>query len=221
VKKTNFYNGRVVAAIAAMSAVGCFAAPASANSSDAIAQTMQSTPSDSVLIARSEDLCRKVANPPEGLLIRSDASTSASQVGGVGRGGTVTLTTAPPTVKSDSAKRKWVEISAPKAGWISNGFPGQAGHLVMCAGAKPPEPPVGSTCRRVIRPGEGLLIRSEPNKGARVVGGVGLNQRMTLTTDPATVRKDGDGRSWIQISAPVAGWVSNGFPPNSNTGACP
>jgi Bacterial SH3 domain len=224
VKERKLYRGGMLAAIVATSAMGYFAAPASANPNDSTTQPLQLAASDSVLVAQAQDLCRKVSNPPDGLIIRSGASTTSSQVGGVGRGATVTLTTAPPTVKSDAAKRKWVEISAPKAGWISNGFPGDSGHLVMCSGAKPPEtpkPPAGSTCRRVIRPNEGLLIRSDANMGAKVLGGVGLNQRVTLTSDPATTKKDSQGRSWIQISAPTAGWISNGFGTANNTGACP
>jgi hypothetical protein len=230
-KNLKLYSGGLLGAIAAVSAVGYFAAPASANpaASEAQtveAQTLQSAAIDPVLLAQAQDLCRKVSGPPEGLVIRSDASTASSQVGGVGKGATVTLTNVPPTVKSDASKRKWVEISAPKAGWVSNGFPGDVGHLVLCSGATPPPvppkpPTTGSTCRRVIRPTEGLLIRTQPMQGAKAVGGVGLNEKVTLTTDPATTKQDSQGRSWIQISAPAAGWVSNGFTPNNNTGACP
>jgi hypothetical protein len=222
VQKVNS-DRKILVAIAALSAVG-FAAPASANPNASDAQTQQAAIPNSVLVAQAQDLCRKVGNPPDGLIIRSNPSTTSAQVGGVGKGSTVTLTTAPPTVRSDAAKRKWVEISAPKAGWISNGFPGDSGHLVMCSGAKPPvppQPPTGSTCRRVIRPNEGLLIRSDANMGARVLGGVALGQRVTLTNDPATTKKDSQGRSWIQISAPTAGWISNGFGTTNNTGACP
>jgi hypothetical protein len=219
-----------VGAMALSLGAAAIAAPAQANptlptatvssvaSLEAIAQANPGV--DPMLLAQATDLCRRVANPPEGLLIRSQPSPSSGQVGGVGKGSTVTLTTSPATVKSDSTGRKWVEISAPKAGWVSNGYPGQAGHLIMC-GTTPPPPPPGSTCRRVINPKEGLLIRRDPTSSAPVVGGLGLYEKMTLTTSPPTSRKGADGRIWVEIAAPTAGWVSNGYGGPANIGPCP
>jgi hypothetical protein len=69
----------------------------------------------------SQDLCRKVLRPPQGLVIRREPSTAAARVGGVPYLGRVTLTTNPPTAKA-ADNRDWVEISAPAKGWISNGL---------------------------------------------------------------------------------------------------
>lgn len=78
------------------------------------------------------DRCRQVLNPPEGLVIRREPSTSSAVVGGVAQGARVTLTTNPPTRKSDSAGRVWIEIESPNRGWVSNGFPNNPSNLVFC-----------------------------------------------------------------------------------------
>ncbi|HEY9821554.1 MAG TPA: SH3 domain-containing protein [Candidatus Sericytochromatia bacterium] len=66
-------------------------------------------------------LCRRVVQPPDGLVIRRDPSSTSPSVGGVAYLGQVTLTTNPPTVRRGE-NRDWVQISAPASGWVSNGF---------------------------------------------------------------------------------------------------
>ena len=66
-------------------------------------------------------LCRRVVQPPDGLVIRRDPSSTSPSVGGVAYLGQVTLTTNPPTVRR-AENRDWVQISAPASGWVSNGF---------------------------------------------------------------------------------------------------
>ena len=63
-------------------------------------------------------------------------------------------------------------------------------------------------CRRVIKPPQGLAIRREPSTQAAVVGGVGYQGRVTLTTNPPTTRTVGE-RDWVEISAPARGWISH------------
>lgn len=75
--------------------------------------------------------CRRVINPPDGLVIRRDASISSPSVGGINLNGRMTLTTVPPTTSRDSAGRTWVQIEAPARGWVSNGFGGQS-NLGIC-----------------------------------------------------------------------------------------
>lgn len=75
--------------------------------------------------------CRKVLNPPEGLVIRQTASTSSSVVGGVAVNSQVQLSTDPATLKV-AGGRNWIEISTPAQGWISNGLVGSRGNLVYC-----------------------------------------------------------------------------------------
>lgn len=69
----------------------------------------------------NKGLCRKVARPAQGLVIRREPSVAAAQVGGVAYLGRVTLTTTPATAKQVDG-RNWVEISSPARGWVSNGL---------------------------------------------------------------------------------------------------
>jgi hypothetical protein len=69
----------------------------------------------------AKDLCRQVARPPQGLVIRREPTSTSARVGGVAYLRRVTLTTNPPTMKT-AENRDWVEISAPARGWISNGL---------------------------------------------------------------------------------------------------
>lgn len=169
------------------------------------------------------NLCRRVARPPEGLVVRATPNTNSALVGGVAQGQNITLTTNPATTSKDSAGRTWIQISAPAQGWVSNGLPSNGvGHIVFCSGDQTPPPPPPNRCRRIINPPEGVVIRSQPSRTAgSVVGGVGLNERITLTTVPPTVNRDAEGRNWVQIEAPRAGWVSNGLGGQSNIGLCP
>uniref|UniRef100_A0A832H6D9 SH3 domain-containing protein n=1 Tax=Oscillatoriales cyanobacterium SpSt-402 TaxID=2282168 RepID=A0A832H6D9_9CYAN len=211
-KKDNpTYKNTLLCTAIAIAAVGSVSMPVYAN-------PVTSDP-NSLAQAAAADLCRRVINPPEGLVIRANPSTGAQRVGGVGQGERVTLTTSPATTNKDSAGRTWVQISAPNAGWISNGI-GGPGFLVYC-GPTPPPPPPPSRCRRVINPPEGLVIKREASRTSATIGGLAQYQRFTITTSPATTSRDSEGRTWVQIAAPTAGWVSNGMGGQSNIGVCP
>ncbi|MDX2244515.1 MAG: SH3 domain-containing protein [Leptolyngbyaceae cyanobacterium bins.302] len=82
-----------------------------------------------------------------------------------------------------------------------------------------PISPTDPLCRQVARPPEGLAIRRSPSTSAAQIDGVGLRERVLITTNPATTSKDGAGRTWVQISQPSPGWVSNGFNP-TNLSVC-
>jgi hypothetical protein len=69
----------------------------------------------------TKELCRQVIRPSQGLLIRREPSTTASQVGSIAYLGRVTLTTNPATNKTVD-NRNWVEIALPAKGWVSNGL---------------------------------------------------------------------------------------------------
>ncbi len=146
--------------------------------------------------------CRRVIRPAEGLVIRASASTSARQVGGVAVSQTVTLTGR----TAQDGSRNWVQISQPVAGWVSNGS-NSVMNLGPCSN---PPPPVSNLCRTVARPAEGLIIRATPSPSAAAVGNAAVNQAVRLTTDPPTVSVQGS-RTWVQVQAPSAGWVSNGL----------
>lgn len=119
-------------------------------------------------------------------------------------------------ILSDNGSGGLIGISSPTTGLV------QARYLnTNCDTSS--KPPTGSKCRRVIYPEAGLVIRSEPNRSSNNLGGVAMNGRVELTTDPATRRKDTEGREWVEITQPKAGWVSNGFAGSgySNLGMCP
>jgi hypothetical protein len=109
----------------------------------------------------------------------------------------------------------FISISEPVSGYV------QAINLKPC-GSTSVTPPTKELCRQVIRPTQGLLIRREPTTTSAQVGSVAYLGRVTLTTSPATTRKV-NNRDWVEISAPVRGWVSNGLDtqPYSNLAFCP
>jgi len=115
---------------------------------------------------------------------------------------------------ADTGSGGFIGISSPVSGYV------QTANLKPCTGGTP-TPPTGNTCRRVLQP-LGLSIRREPSPTAAYVGGVPNLARVSLTTNPATVRLGADGRNWVQIASPAAGWISNGSPGgSSNLTLCP
>lgn len=66
-------------------------------------------------------------------------------------------------------------------------------------------------CRQVYREQfEGLVIYQEPSPYSFAIGGVGVNQQVTLVPDFVNLVGP-DGQNWIQIAAPVPGFISNGY----------
>ncbi|MBL1175804.1 SH3 domain-containing protein [Pantanalinema sp. GBBB05] len=119
---------------------------------------------------------------------------------------------------SDNGTSGLIGISSPMNGFIP------ASNLKLCSGSSGTgtTPPVatGSRCRQVAFPKEGLVIRKSPTMSSAKVGGVGYGERLQLTADPANVNRGADGRNWVEISQPVAGWVSNGYPGRTNLTTC-
>ncbi len=217
-----YFSGLGIAAIALL---GNLAPVLAATSADPLTVT----PSENnTLLAQTSDRCRRVV-VPEGLNIRAQPSLTAAIIGGVGNQQTINLSTTPATVNL-VAGLNWVQITLSNGatGWIANGAPGSGGNLIMCSPvavtptptptATPPVSTAG-ICRLVRSPiGGGLAIRSTPSGAS--IGGVANGQTVTLV-NPIVTRLDG-GRQWLQISAPSAGWVSNGQPGSSgNLGNCP
>lgn len=109
------------------------------------------------------------------------------------------------------------------ANQATNGFIAiQGGGFVQTANLTNCTTPTGNLCRRVIQT-EGLIIRQNPDPDSRQMGFAAFNSQVTLTTDPPTAQTGAQNRSWVQISAPNPGWVSNGFVSGgtSNLGLCP
>jgi len=70
----------------------------------------------------------------------------------------------------------------------------------------------GNICRKVT-PKQGLAVRQNPDPKSPRVGGVATNTQVTLSQSATSV-KASDGRVWIQITAPVKGYVAAGYPNN-------
>jgi hypothetical protein len=122
------------------------------------------------------------------------------------------------TIAEAAPKEGMAAVSTPSKGFV------QTMNLKMCEGAKPapkPDPkPNASSCRLVTQV-KGLAIRKEPMTTAEAVSGVGPNEKITLVM-PAESKNTDDGRTWIKISKPAEGWVSEGFTNGSkNVTACP
>ncbi|WP_246277036.1 SH3 domain-containing protein, partial [Microcoleus asticus] len=77
----------------------------------------------------------------------------------------------------------------------------------------------GNICRKVT-PKEGLTVRQNPDPKSPRVGGVAINTQVTVPQSASSV-KASDGRLWIQITAPVKGYIATGYPNNeANLGSC-
>jgi hypothetical protein len=133
------------------------------------------------------------------------------------------------TLAEESGRNGWIAIESPIRGFV------EARNLKSCnaeTSVSPTPPPNRPTpnppsnlCRQVTYLGEeGIAIRESPNPDARRVGGVFFGERVTLSTRPTRQRfvKDEQGREWVRVTRPAAGWMSNGFPAsgNMNLAAC-
>jgi hypothetical protein len=120
------------------------------------------------------------------------------------------------TIAEASAKEDLIAVSTPTKGFV------QTMNLKMCDGAKPaPAPKPNASACRLVTQVKGLAIRKEPMTTAEAVSGVGPNEKITLVM-PAESKNTDDGRTWIKISKPAEGWVSEGFTNGSkNVTACP
>jgi hypothetical protein len=120
------------------------------------------------------------------------------------------------TLAEETASGNLIMVSTPNKGFV------QTVNLKMCSGAVvpvTPDPNV-SSCRLVTQP-MGLAIRKGPGGSNEAVAGVAQNQKITLVTPPESKNTD-DGRTWIKISKPAEGWVSEGFVNGGkNVAPCP
>ncbi|HBB32495.1 MAG TPA: hypothetical protein DDZ80_08630 [Cyanobacteria bacterium UBA8803] len=110
---------------------------------------------------------------------------------------------------ADNGNAGWVAISAPETGYV------QARDLKPCKnqGGNTPNPdqPSGSNLCRKVTVAQGLTIRREPSPSSTLVGGIFVGNTVKLA-NPRQSQKDSQGRTWIEITAPKAGWISSGFP---------
>jgi uncharacterized protein YgiM (DUF1202 family) len=105
-----------------------------------------------------------------------------------------------------SGSNGWVAVSSPVSGYVIARY---LYSTTDCGGTTPPPPPPPQSCRRVVAPSEGLSVRSGPGTNFSRVGSVFVGDTLRVTGE---ARSDADGRRWVQISRPISGWVSSGFP---------
>ncbi|MDY6782460.1 MAG: SH3 domain-containing protein [Cyanobacteriota bacterium] len=166
----------------------------------AIAPPALANPPQTQLAQGLAGQCRQV-NKQVPVFVQGDATSEALQL--LPRGSEVTLS-------GSGDLSGFIAISAPTSGFV---------HTVNLTNCDTINPPSASVCRRVVYPG-GLAIRSQPSPNSTYVGGVNYLNRVTLTNNPPTVQREANGRNWVQIAEPRAGWVSNGFGSTSNLAYC-
>lgn len=103
---------------------------------------------------------------------------------------------------ADNGQGGFIAISAPVTGYV------QARDLKGCTGEDNEQPTAGNVCRRVTV-AQGLVVRQSPT--GNPVGSVFEGNTVRLAS-PRNSQKDSQGRTWIQITNPRAGWISSGFP---------
>lgn len=189
-KQLSYWGKSATALVFALSAVTTVSSNTTANVTQQ-SELNLSGRQDNVLLAQG--LVGQCRAAKQQIFIYSERSTTSKTVRTLAVNQEVTL--------ADTGTGGWIAISAPVAGYV------QTRDLKACStGSKPPT--TGSVCRV---PKIGLAIRQNPVKSAVVIGGVGPQDTVRLV-DPRESQKDADGRTWIRISAPVAGWISSGFP---------
>lgn len=69
-----------------------------------------------------------------------------------------------------------------------------------------------SLCRQV-NDGQGLIVHKRPTPNSPTVGTVDANQKVTLIEGYRNIRGPA-GRTWVEVTSPISGFVSRGFPGN-------
>jgi hypothetical protein len=117
-----------------------------------------------------------------------------------------------------------IGVDKPKVGFVHSpnlkDCPGKPKPPIAEMPKPTPDKPIAGICRKVVQP-QGLVVRNEAGNAAPIVGSLAVNQKVTLAEPIETVERD-DGRIWIKVAKPVAGWTSNGFVKQQfrNLGAC-
>lgn len=76
-----------------------------------------------------------------------------------------------------------------------------------------------SLCRRVTAR-QGLAVREKPEPNSLRLGGVTFNTQVRLAEGARNI-KGSDGRVWIEIAAPLSGYIASGYPNSeTNLGPC-
>lgn len=129
--------------------------------------------------------CRAAKRP---IFIYAERSTTSRRVRALAVNEQVTL--------ADNGANGWIAVNAPTTGFV------QAADLKSCS-SQQPSPPPSNLCRQLKVE---LNVRDNPNLNARVLRLLRAGQQVTLRTGQEVTAAD--GRVWVEISSPVAGWIS-------------
>lgn len=169
-------------------------------------------PSDQQLAQDNSDLCRRVFEQ-QGLVVHERPTPNSPRVGGVAHRSQVQLKADFEGIRGPGG-RTWVEITAPVAGFISNGYPGGRSNLTLCsdeAMSDPQPQATASLCRRLNREltPKGLIVRAKPSRFSGQLGGVGVSQELYLVEGYQLIPDpNGEPRNWVEIESPIAGFIS-------------
>lgn len=198
-----------------LSAVGSLNAPATAGAAPQTTNIIQASESKGNLqLAQAQTLVGQCRAAKERIFVYSQRSNTSQTVRTLAPYEQITL--------AEEGTDGFIAISSPEKGYV------EVKDLTSCSGGvaanpAPAQTSSSSRCRVVTYNGtEGLAIRKGPDKTAARVGGVYAGNRVTLKNNPPSYTVDGEKRSWVEISAPTAGWISYGYPSSNSTnvGAC-
>lgn len=68
---------------------------------------------------------------------------------------------------------------------------------------------------RLVNDKQGLTVHQRPTPNSPTVGTVDANQKVTLIEGYRNIRGPA-GRTWVEVTSPIGGFVSRGFPGNEN-----
>ncbi len=128
------------------------------------------------------------------------------------------------TLSENGGENGLIGVSKPKGGFVHTpnlkDCPGKPKPPTAGQPKPTPDQPIAGVCRKVVQ-SQGLVVRNAAGNTAPIVGSLAVNQKITLAEPIETVERD-DGRIWIKVAKPVAGWTSNGFVKQEfrNLGAC-
>ncbi len=156
-------------------------------------------------------LCRRVFEP-RGLVVHVRPTPNSPTVGGVPYRSQVTITPDSKGIRGPGG-RTWVKITKPLSGFVSNGYPEGRSNLISCSATIPDQPinPTSNLCRRLnpLATPDGLVIRARPTRFSPKRGGVAVKQELYLVEGYERIPDwEGEPRNWVEIVAPVPGFVS-------------
>lgn len=200
-KKMNRWGQSTALVALALSTLGTLNVSATtASSTTSINSSRESEPTSLQVqgnIQLAQGLIGQCRAAKQRIFVYTERSASSQTVRTIGANEEVTL--------ADDGAAGWIAISSPATGYV------QARDLKPCKGGNQPDSGSTSSMCRKVTVVQGLTIRQSASPSAALVGGV-LSGNTIKLANPQQSQKDSQGRTWVQIVAPRAGWISSGFP---------